>query len=438
MRGQRQERVREHMNGTTGHPSLDALLSDELSPAFWRPERTKAESAWGGHIPFAHWLVDVARPRILVELGTHWGVSYSAFCNAVVKANIDTQCFAIDTWKGDEHSGLYPEEVYEDLKIFNEENYSGFSTLLRCTFDDAIGKFSDGTIDLIHIDGLHTYGAVKHDFETWLPKLSNRAIVLLHDTQERREGFGVWRFWSELRERYPSFEFLHSHGLGVLCVGPDAPGQVLALCSLELTERIATIRDRFETIGLQWSLTNRLLTTEQNHRGEIALRDAKIIEQRDEIAAHASQMRALSEQLAALGDEVSRARGDIEKIRNSTSWRVTGPLRFVKTVGRLSVRHLRTRRSAVQAISRVIEALRAGGISGLSSRLRSAEAGIQTNEDYQIWVDRYDTLGPSDIAEMRREAPRFPVRPLISVVLPCYNTSGAPSISDRKRARSNL
>jgi uncharacterized protein YecA (UPF0149 family) len=100
------------------------------------------------------------------------------------------------------------------------------ATLSRSTFDAAIEEFEDGTIDLLHIDGLHTYEAVKHDFETWRPKLSKNAVVLLHDTRVWSNGFGVWRFFAELRERYWTFEFAHSFGLGMVCLG-SAPNEDL-------------------------------------------------------------------------------------------------------------------------------------------------------------------------------------------------------------------
>ena len=138
----------------------------------------------------------------------------------------------MDTWRGDEHAGAYGAAVYEEFRCFHDARYQSFSTLLRCTFDEALGTIADNSIDLLHIDGLHTYAAVSHDFRSWLPKLSERAVVLFHDTNERRDGFGVWRLWEELIRQYPGFDFLHGHGLGVLAVGEHPPRAVAALCGL--------------------------------------------------------------------------------------------------------------------------------------------------------------------------------------------------------------
>jgi hypothetical protein len=180
-------------------------------------------SAWGEHAPLAMLLIDLARPRTFVELGTHSGVSYCAFCQAVQALSLPTRCFAVDTWEGDAHSREYPKEVYNRLNDYNEKTYATFSSLLKMNFDDALSQFENGSIDLLHIDGLHTYDAVKHDFESWKPKLSERGIVLFHDTAETKADFGVHRLWAELASQYLNFEFKHGHGLGILAVGSNIP-----------------------------------------------------------------------------------------------------------------------------------------------------------------------------------------------------------------------
>ncbi len=185
------------------------------------PRRLTSASAWHQHLPFGMFLVQLLEPKVIVELGTQRGDSYCAFCQAVSESGLNTVCYAIDTWQGDLHAGQYGSEVLEDLRLHHDTFYGSFSTLIQSTFDEALLQFEDGTIDLLHIDGYHTYEAVRHDFESWKPKLSSRSVILFHDINVREREFGVWRLWEEIKAVYPHFEFFHGHGLGVLAVGTE-------------------------------------------------------------------------------------------------------------------------------------------------------------------------------------------------------------------------
>jgi len=206
------------------------------------PER-RAPSSWVEHIPFAMWLTSVLEPRVFVEIGTFTGTSYCGFCQAIAARGLSTLAFAVDNWKGDPHNGLNGPEVLADLREHHQPRYAHFSTLLEMMFDEAVLRFADKQIDLLHIDGYHTYAAVSHDFETWRGKVSDRGVILFHDVAERTADFGVWRLWEELKARYPSFTFQHEHGLGVLAIGDDLPDPVRELLALrgESAEQICAL-----------------------------------------------------------------------------------------------------------------------------------------------------------------------------------------------------
>jgi hypothetical protein len=151
----------------------------DYSMAFSTPRRLTDVDCWHLHIPFAFVITAMLKPRKFVELGTHKGDSYCAFCQAVDEFALNTVCYAVDSWQGDEQAGFYGQEVLDELRAYHDPLYGGFSSLTKCLFDDALGYFSEDSIDLLHIDGHHTYDSVRHDFEAWLPKMSERGVWCL-------------------------------------------------------------------------------------------------------------------------------------------------------------------------------------------------------------------------------------------------------------------
>lgn len=186
------------------------FASDELNPNL-------AVSPWAGHRDFVYDWIAFTRPRRVVELGTHYGCSFFAIAQAVKDFGLATELVAVDTWQGDDHTGPYSETVYDLVRQTIADHFSSLPiNLLRKTFSEALIDVADASISMLHIDGYHTFDAVRHDFETWQQKLAPDAVVLFHDVAPS-SCYGSADYWVEIRQRYPHLEFLeHSFGLGVL------------------------------------------------------------------------------------------------------------------------------------------------------------------------------------------------------------------------------
>ena len=225
---------------------------------------------WIGHIPFAFELIGRLKPAITVELGTYSGSSFAAFCQAVEAAG-GGRCYGVDLWEGDIHMGRFDESLFNEISGYLATHHPGTGVLVRKDFNEAVGDFADRSIDLLHIDGTHTYEAVGNDFRTWLPKMSPRSVVLFHDINVTVQNagpaalkFGVRKLFDEVKGAYPHFEFAHCYGLGVLVTGENAPREVLELVEMArqpgfakyFEEKGAAVSRRFEESGVGVTLHN--------------------------------------------------------------------------------------------------------------------------------------------------------------------------------------
>ena len=194
-------------NWVVSDPRYDA---DQLNP--------KLKFAyWEGHRDFAYDLLQFVRPERLVELGSQYGCSLFSFCQAVRDFKLNTEINAVDMWSGDIGAEITGEEVYALVQKTAATYYPEVNLhLFQMCFDDARPNFADNSIDILHIDGGHTFEDVEHDFTTWLPKVKENGIVLFHDVYSPIDQ-GSCDHWEKTKKEYDCyFDFTHSCGLGIL------------------------------------------------------------------------------------------------------------------------------------------------------------------------------------------------------------------------------
>jgi hypothetical protein len=301
------------------HPDAPLALNGDLIIETLRAAlmevRILTFSAWRELVPTLFCLFALTRPRRFVELGTYNGMSFFAACQAAEALGLTTQCIAVDNWIGDAHNSFHPKAVFEDFCTNLKDNFPN-QFYVQAHFEHAVDCFESESIDLLHIDGFHTYAAVKTDFDTWLPKMSKTGVVIFHDINVHDREFGVWRLWEELRSKYPSFSLFHCHGLGILCVGQQPTALVHALTLLEANPDYNRVMQSFlQSIG-HWSIGYRE-RLEQIGSGPVT----------GNLPATQNDLTHRTRIHCDLVTENALLRQQLHELLRSTSWRVTAPMR---------------------------------------------------------------------------------------------------------------
>ena len=174
-------------------------------------------------------LVERERPASVLEIGTANGGTLFLLARC---ASDDAHLISVDLGGGP-FGGGYP--------LWRAPLYRSFAgpgqrvSLLRAdshlpgTVRRVRGLLAGRGLDLLFIDGDHSYAGVSRDFELYAPLVRDGGIIALHDIvpgEERSVG-GVPRFWTELREGRPHEEFVEDWGQGGFGIGALRAGRFL-------------------------------------------------------------------------------------------------------------------------------------------------------------------------------------------------------------------
>ena len=160
-------------------------------------------------------LTRLYRPDIVVCIGSYRG--FSPVCLALgLVDNWKGRCYFIDPGKVDQY-WHEPGNVGRLQEVFGLHNRFEH---LRKTSQEVIaeGCIQD-PIDMLLIDGDHSYEAVKFDFELFGQQVPPGGLILLHDSINVGKGFTSWEVKQFLeaevygREEYETFTLPFSSGL---------------------------------------------------------------------------------------------------------------------------------------------------------------------------------------------------------------------------------
>lgn len=160
-------------------------------------------------------------PRVVLEIGT--GLGGTTLLLARVAAQ-DATVITLDLPTGPSPQRLLDAGAREDQRIYAVRGDShDYSTYAR--IQSLIGRQK---VDVLFIDGDHSYEGVRADFRLYSPLVRSTGWIAFHDIAPGPAEFvgGVPQFWSELKRNHETHEFIENpeqQGLGIGLIRTGSP-----------------------------------------------------------------------------------------------------------------------------------------------------------------------------------------------------------------------
>jgi predicted O-methyltransferase YrrM len=149
---------------------------------------------WFNYEAFYQWVLTQIDAGVFVEIGVWKGKSITFMAERVRDLKKKIRIYAIDTFEGtadvpslmqdpDVASGSLYEKYNENIAPVSEYIYT-----IRESSHTAHTIFLFQSIDVLFIDGDHSYDAVKKDIELWYPKVKPGGIISGHDFGDHAPG----------------------------------------------------------------------------------------------------------------------------------------------------------------------------------------------------------------------------------------------------------
>ena len=119
--------------------------------------------------------LSLPKRSVILEIGSYLGASSSFLALGAQKNNSKVYC--CDTWKNDTMTEG-PRDTFKEF-LSNTKQLPKIIPLKGRSED--IGKDFTEKIDLLFIDGDHSYQGVRTDLITWLPHTKKGTILVMHD-----------------------------------------------------------------------------------------------------------------------------------------------------------------------------------------------------------------------------------------------------------------
>jgi predicted O-methyltransferase YrrM len=204
--------------------TLEYLRSLHRIFLHWKITKIPFFSGLGESSYLLYGLVRSLKPDVCVEIGSARGRS-SCFIGLALKENRRGKLYAIDphertNWNDTDSVNTF-EILRKNLKMLH---LNSWVEIIRQTSDNAASNW-DREIDMIFIDGDHTYEGVKRDWELFVPHVRQFGFAIFHDTtwdlyrgtESSRVDMGVPRFVEELRKQgYPVLTIDRDCGLSIV------------------------------------------------------------------------------------------------------------------------------------------------------------------------------------------------------------------------------